>query len=311
MARMRVLKPEFWSDGNMTALTRDARLFYIGMWNFACDGGHVPADPMALKLQILPADDVDPFALVNELLDMERIQLRETEGRKYLSILRFRDHQKIDARWQSRCPYCKGEQADKWLAVPLQTVAAPRRNSREPRRASTQTQESPDRGSESPDRGSESPDRGSERLGEARRSSGVEWSGEVPTPRPDTATNGARAQTRRSPIEQFMAAFSCTQNEALALNNRMKGEIHPKVPSAMAAALIENGTAKEWLSAHRAAAHRADVESEERRLRRLPACRHGVFGGAETNAVTRKRRCADCDARMALDALNATSRSPQ
>lgn len=307
MARMRVLKPEFWSDGNMIALSRDARLFYLGMWNFACDGGHVPADPLALKLQILPADDVDPFALVNELLDMERVSLRETEGRKYLAIPRFRDHQKIDARWQSRCPYCKAENTDNWLAVPHQTVAVPRRNSREARRNSAEA----GRGSESPDRGSGSPDRGSERNGEVRRSSGVEWKKELPTTRPETATNGAGAQTRKSAVEQFLTALGCTQNEALALNNRMKGEINPKVPAAMATALIENGTAKEWLGAIRGAAHRERLETEDRRLRSLPACEHGTFGGSEIHAVTRKRRCPDCESRATLEALNSTARKAE
>ena len=35
MARGRVITPDFWSDGNMVGVSPFARLFYIGMWNFA------------------------------------------------------------------------------------------------------------------------------------------------------------------------------------------------------------------------------------------------------------------------------------
>lgn len=111
MPRIRTIKPEFWTDGNMVTLTPWARLFYIGTWNFAfCDQGHLPDDAMALKLRILPADPVDAHALVDELVSSGRIVRRRLlDGRSYLLILRFAEHQKLDARWSPRCPYCAAE----------------------------------------------------------------------------------------------------------------------------------------------------------------------------------------------------------
>lgn len=108
MARIRTIKPDFWTDGNMIGLTPFARLFFIGLWNFTlCDRGHLPDDPMGLKLKILPADSVDPFELVEELLGRGRVtRLSMADGRTFLFVPRFVDHQKLDTRWNSRCPAC-------------------------------------------------------------------------------------------------------------------------------------------------------------------------------------------------------------
>ena len=85
MARMRYIKPEYWTDGAIVALSAWARLFYIGTWNFAvCDAGHLPDDAHGLKLKILPADPVDGVALLEELLTSGRIVRRRLpDGRTY------------------------------------------------------------------------------------------------------------------------------------------------------------------------------------------------------------------------------------
>jgi hypothetical protein len=108
MARMRYIKPEFWTDSRMVALTRDARLLYIGTWNFAlCDKGHLEDDPLRLKMQIFPADDVDIPALLGELMAAKRI-IRVTDGQcTWLQIVHLGAHQKVDPRWTPRCPACK------------------------------------------------------------------------------------------------------------------------------------------------------------------------------------------------------------
>ena len=43
MARIRTIKPQFWDDLKIGRLSRDARLLYIGLWNFADDLGVVIA----------------------------------------------------------------------------------------------------------------------------------------------------------------------------------------------------------------------------------------------------------------------------
>lgn len=108
MARMRYIKPEFWTDSRMVSLTRDARLLYIGTWNFAlCDKGHLEDDALRLKMQVFPADNVDVAALLAELMAAGRI-VRVTDGQcTWLQIVHLAVHQKVDPRWTPRCPACK------------------------------------------------------------------------------------------------------------------------------------------------------------------------------------------------------------
>ena len=114
MARIRTFKPEFWTDSKVVTLSPFARLLFLGSWNFAlCDDGHLPDDAMALKLQVLPADAVDPFELLQELLDAGVIVHGTTsDGRNYLHIRRLRNHQKVDNRWSPRCFVCSDKPAE-------------------------------------------------------------------------------------------------------------------------------------------------------------------------------------------------------
>lgn len=107
MPRIRTIKPEFWTDGAIISLPYETRLFYIGMWNHACDRGHMSDDPFGLKLKIMPADPVDGADLVQQLVASGRVvRVDLPDGRPYLSIPRFSDHQRVDTRWNSRCPVC-------------------------------------------------------------------------------------------------------------------------------------------------------------------------------------------------------------
>lgn len=107
MARIRTIKPEFWTDGDIIDLSPHARLLFIGSWNFAmCDFGHVADDPRRLKMQVLPADRVNADKLVDELIQSGRMQRIDVDGRSFLHIKRFTDHQKTEKRWTPRCPAC-------------------------------------------------------------------------------------------------------------------------------------------------------------------------------------------------------------
>lgn len=99
MARIRTIKPDFWSDPEVVACSPLARLLWIGTWNHADDYGVLKDEPEKLKLQILPSDPCDPHALVAELVDRGRL-LRKVapDGTKVLVIRTFCVHQKIDRR---------------------------------------------------------------------------------------------------------------------------------------------------------------------------------------------------------------------
>ena len=111
MARIRSIKPDFWTDGKVIGLDPWARLLFIGMWNFAlCDAGHLPDDPLGLKLKVLPADPVDPDKLVDDIVSTGMVaRLTLPDGRVFLHVRRLSEHQKVDGRWTPRCPVCSHE----------------------------------------------------------------------------------------------------------------------------------------------------------------------------------------------------------
>lgn len=103
MARIRSIKPEFWTDATMVALPFEARLFFIGLWNFADDSGRFEDEPARLRLQILPDDSVDAEGLLALLEAAGRIELcLDEEGARFWRICHFQDHQKIDHPTKSK-----------------------------------------------------------------------------------------------------------------------------------------------------------------------------------------------------------------
>lgn len=99
MPRIRSIKPETWTDPAFVKCSPLARLLWIGSWNLADDQGVLKDEPERLRLSILPGDQVDALALVEELVT-ERLLLRKLtqEGEPVLVIRTFREHQKIDQR---------------------------------------------------------------------------------------------------------------------------------------------------------------------------------------------------------------------
>lgn len=109
MARIRTIKPEFWSDFQLAQkLSRDQRLFYIGLWNEADDEGRFQAHPIRLKGAIFPYDDDLHGVLIEDslraLAGAGKLVLYEVDGEPYGQLLHFLEHQKINRPTPSRIP---------------------------------------------------------------------------------------------------------------------------------------------------------------------------------------------------------------
>jgi|SRR6185436_2231329 len=99
MARIRTVKPKFWDDIKLSRISRDARLTFIGMWNFADDLGVLVAEPAWIKSKIYPYDNVSFEALeswVGELLNEKFVEKFEYKTENFLFIPNFLKHQKIN-----------------------------------------------------------------------------------------------------------------------------------------------------------------------------------------------------------------------
>lgn len=104
MARIRTIKPEFWTDEKTVTLSPFARLLFIGLWNFVDDYGRTACSPARLKMQIFPADSIDLHQLLVEISGIDLITIYAVDGKQYLQVNGFSKHQKVDTRQPSKFP---------------------------------------------------------------------------------------------------------------------------------------------------------------------------------------------------------------
>ncbi len=99
LGRVRTVKVEFWTDEQIVTVSRNARLLFIGMLNFADDRGVLEDRPLQIKMRIFPADvDLGPKeinALLTELQTARLVTRYEIEDHAYLYIRNFNKHQRI------------------------------------------------------------------------------------------------------------------------------------------------------------------------------------------------------------------------
>lgn len=98
MARIRTIKPEFWTSEQVMECSTTARLLFIGMLNFCDDGGNHPASAKRLKAQVFPSDDIttaDIEKMVSELVSTGLISEYSAEDRDYWHVTGWH-HQKIE-----------------------------------------------------------------------------------------------------------------------------------------------------------------------------------------------------------------------
>lgn len=107
MARIRTIKPEFWTSESLAPLSRDARLLLVGLVSQADDEGRFRAHPRLLAGSVLPFDVEAPTLIPGWLAEIEAtgtIALYEAGGGSYGHLPRWSDHQKIEKPSKSRLP---------------------------------------------------------------------------------------------------------------------------------------------------------------------------------------------------------------
>lgn len=107
MARIRMIKPEFWDDEKLSSVSRDARLTFVGMWNNSDDYAVVKGHPAWLKNNIFPYDDIKITEFQKWLGELEGIgviRAFEHNGEKFYHIKNFLKHQTINRPSPSKNP---------------------------------------------------------------------------------------------------------------------------------------------------------------------------------------------------------------
>lgn len=107
MARIRTIKPSFWADGAVAAMSRDARLLCIGLISFSDDQGRFVASIPAITGYIYPHDEVTSRQVRSWLAEVEKaglISLYEVDGLRYGWFPKYRTHQRISHPQPSPLP---------------------------------------------------------------------------------------------------------------------------------------------------------------------------------------------------------------
>jgi hypothetical protein len=89
MPRIRSVHPGFWTDEAVVSVSRDARLFFIGLWNQCDDKGVFEWKPVSLRMRIFPADPINVVTLLNELERADLIRAYEVDDRRYGVVRNF------------------------------------------------------------------------------------------------------------------------------------------------------------------------------------------------------------------------------
>lgn len=115
--RIRSIKPEFWRSPDISCLSIEDRLLFVGLWSYVDDNG-VGEDRESMIAADLFADDLsrDPretFARVSRglsnLFSAGRIVRYEVDGRRFLAVDNWTKHQRIDKPAKPRFPAPNGD----------------------------------------------------------------------------------------------------------------------------------------------------------------------------------------------------------
>lgn len=91
MARIRTIKPEFWTHEILTECSMSSRLLLIGLLNFADDNGNLYRSPKKIKMQIFPAENIDCEPLLLEMIAHGILMEYSCSGQDYLCIVDFKN----------------------------------------------------------------------------------------------------------------------------------------------------------------------------------------------------------------------------
>jgi len=144
--RIRSIKPEFWRSSDITSLCIEDRLLFVGLWSYVDDNGvgrdeeaSIVADLFAADMFGNPRETIARVSRgLSNLAEGDLIARYDVDGRPYLSIVKWSDHQRIDKPAKARYPRHDAENA-----IPRESVA---RVSRDPRAWSRGTEEQGNRG---------------------------------------------------------------------------------------------------------------------------------------------------------------------
>ncbi len=99
MARIRSIKPEFFTSEQIAECSANARLMLIGLLCFADDSGIHPDSCARIKMEIFPSDEFSREQIEEWLRELESVGLvvrYSVKNQRLVRVTGFTKHQKID-----------------------------------------------------------------------------------------------------------------------------------------------------------------------------------------------------------------------
>lgn len=110
MARIRSIKPEFFTSEKIGELTVNSRLLFVALWTQADREGRMRFQRMALAAACMPYEMELFDGCMAELLESKLVVMYEVDNRKYLYLPGFLKHQKPhNTERKSEAPPFNGE----------------------------------------------------------------------------------------------------------------------------------------------------------------------------------------------------------
>jgi len=98
MARIRTIKPEFFTSEDIVGLSTHARLLYIALWCEADREGRFSWKPKTFKMRYFPGDSANIDKLCDELRQAGLVMVYIVNDQQYAFIPTFHAHQHINPR---------------------------------------------------------------------------------------------------------------------------------------------------------------------------------------------------------------------
>lgn len=108
MARIRTIKPTFFSSLTIAALPIPTRITFVGLWCYVDDEGRGVDDARLVKADVWPLDDGYTVRKIEAdlvlLTERGLIERYEAGGRRYLRVVNSKEHQRINRPQPSKLP---------------------------------------------------------------------------------------------------------------------------------------------------------------------------------------------------------------
>jgi hypothetical protein len=107
VARIRTIKPEFFTSLTVASLPIEARLTFVGLWTHVDDEGRCVDDARLIKAAVWPLDDrlsTDIELDLKRLSESSLILRYRVADRSYLAVRGWAEHQRINRPTKSKLP---------------------------------------------------------------------------------------------------------------------------------------------------------------------------------------------------------------